>query len=120
MHEATLVAGILRIAEEEARKYQAKRIVSVRLTMGLLACIEEQTLRGCFEIFAENTLADKARLDIEIQPLSCTCQHCGHTFTLHTRSFACPQCAAKEIHFEGGHGCSISAIEVENEENNHD
>ena len=116
MHEATLVSGILRIAEEEARKHGASRIVAIRLELGLLACVEEQTLRGCFEIFAEEGMAKGARLDIQVAPLACTCQGCGHTFTLQKRRFACPQCGDPEISFDGGHGCSIAAIEVASEE----
>ena len=50
MHEATLVAGILRIAQVEARKYQAKRTVSVRPTLALLACLQAQAPMGRFYI----------------------------------------------------------------------
>lgn len=113
MHEATLVAGILRIVEDEARKHNATRIVAVKLDVGLLACVEEQTLAGCFEIFAEGTIADQARLDMRRVPLDCHCTECGHAFTLEKRSFACPLCDSREISFTGGHGCAISAIEVD-------
>lgn len=113
MHEASLVMGILRIVEEEAAKYGSPRVVRVTLGMGLLSGIEEQTLRGCFEIFAENTLADQAELVIEKRPLECLCQACQQPFTLHERHFACPHCGSAEITFEGGHGCVLTAMEVE-------
>lgn len=106
------MSGILRIVEEEARKHDATRIVAVKLDVGLLACVEEQTLAGCFEIFAEGTLAENARLDIRRVPLDCRCKECGHAFTLEKRSFTCPNCDGREISFTGGHGCAISAIEV--------
>ena len=115
MHEATLVTGILRIAEEEARKHKAERIVAIKLDVGLLACVEEQTLQGCFEIFAEGTLAEGAHLDMRRTPLPCRCLACGNTFTLEKRSFLCPGCGGKELSFTGGHGCAVSAIEVRKE-----
>lgn len=120
MHEATLVSGILRIAEEEARKHGASRIVAIRLELGLLACVEEQTLRACFEIFTEEGMARGARLDMGVVPLDCQCRACGHTFRLEKRRFACPACGDPEISFTGGHGCSIAAIEVASEETIHE
>ena len=116
MHEATLVAGLLRIVEEEARRHGAKRIVAVNLDVGLLACVEESTLRGCFELFAEGTMAENAALRVRIAPLACRCSDCGRTFSLTTRRFACPACGGEHINFEGGHGCTIASIEVQAEE----
>ena len=119
MHEATLVSGLLRMAEEEARKHGARRIVAVRLELGLLACVEQQTLRGCFDIFAEGTMAEGARLEIQIAPLPCRCSACGEEFLLESRHFVCPACGAESVGFSGGHGCKMVAIEVESQENNH-
>lgn len=105
--------GILRIVQDEATKHGAKQVVRVTLGMGLLACIEEQTLRGCFEIFAEDTLASKAELVVEKIPLECTCDSCHAAFVLHKKHFICPHCGSTDITFEGGHGCTITAMEVE-------
>lgn len=113
MHEASLVMGILRIVQEEAAKHGSPRVVRVTLGMGLLACIEEQTLRGCFEIFAENTVAEQAELVIEKRPLECTCEDCKQSFSLHKKHFICPHCGSTDITFAGGHGCTITAMEVE-------
>lgn len=105
--------GIMRIVQDEAAKHGAQRVTRVRLGMGLLACIEEQTLRGCFEIFAENTVAHEAELVVEKIPLSCTCDECHTAFELRKKHFICPQCGSCDITFDGGHGCTITAMEVE-------
>lgn len=105
--------GILRIVRDEAAKHGAKQVVKVKLGMGLLACVEEQTLRGCFEIFAEDTVAREAELVVEKIPLACQCDECHKTFELHKKHFICPYCGSTDITFEGGHGCTITAIEVE-------
>lgn len=120
MHEATLVASILRIAEEEARKHQAVRIISMQLEVGLLVCVEEATLCGCFEIFAEGSMGEGARLEIRRIPLACHCLQCGYEFMLEKRHFACIVCGAPEITFIGGHECHISAIELESQEKSHE
>lgn len=113
MHEASLVMGILRIVQDEAAKHGATCVTRVTLGLGLLACIEEQTLRGCFEIFAENTVADQAELVIEKIPLECWCEDCEQPFSLHKKHFICPHCGSADISFAGGHGCTITAMEVE-------
>lgn len=116
MHEAALVAGILRMAREEACKHGAERITRVRLEIGLLACVEPQTLQGCFEIFSEGGMAEGARLEICSAPLDCRCEDCGHAFRLETRRFQCPACGGAHTEFKGGHGCRIVAIEVKSQE----
>lgn len=113
MHEATLVGGILRIVKEEAARNHAARVTKVTLGVGLLACVEAQTLVGCFEIFAENTVAENALLLVEKTPLDCVCDSCGQAFALRKKHFLCPHCGSTDISFEGGHGCTITAIEVE-------
>lgn len=120
MHEAALVAGIVRIAEEEAKKYGAVRITGIRLQLGLLACVEEQTLQGCFELWTEQGCAQGAVLTIQRLPLACHCTQCGHDFTLQIRHFACPHCDARHIDFTGGHECTIHGIDADREENAHE
>ncbi len=112
MHETSLAAGLLRIIEEEARKHGVQRMVRVRLSLGLLACIEAQTLTACFELLAENTVAAGAELLIEIAPLACQCLQCKATFTLQKRHFTCPECASTQVEFQGGHGCTLLALEA--------
>ncbi len=112
MHEASLVAGLLNIIKDEAHKHKVEHVISVRVGLGLLACIEPVTLTACFELFAENTVADGATLHIEITPLICICGDCMYTFTLTKRQFICPHCQGKNIDFSGGHGCTILAIEA--------
>ncbi len=112
MHETSLAAGLLRIITEEAQKHHVHRIVRVRLGLGLLACIEAQTLTACFALLAENTVAAGAHVVIEILPLPCTCRQCHEAFTLTQRHFICPACHSKDIDFSGGHGCTLLGLEA--------
>ncbi len=113
MHEASIVSGILRIILEEAQKHGATKINRVNLQSGLLAGIEAETLTACFELLAEGTIAEGATLEIDVPPLNCQCQSCGHEFQLLKRAFHCPQCNGMKLDFEGGHGCNITGIEAE-------
>ena len=112
MHEVALASGILRMAQDAAKQHNAARITRVRVSLGLLACIEARTLSACFDIVAEGGIAAGAALQVDVEPLPCTCAACGQAFALIRREFACPACGSQDIAFEGGHGCRIMAIEV--------
>ncbi len=123
MHESALVAGILQAALDEVHAHNAttshQRVISLAsltLEVGLLACVEEQTLKGCFEILAEGTLAEGATLALRRAPLPCQCRECGQVFELTRRHFFCPACGSENITFSGGHGCTLTSLDVNVEE----
>ena len=67
MHEASLVQGLLKIALKTVEEHNAahpeqrvRRIRSITCELGLISCVEPQTLKGCFEIFARDGMADGA------------------------------------------------------------
>lgn len=122
MHEASLVQGLLNIVEQSVKKYRpagfqkkAGKITEIKCSYGLLSCFEEQTLKACFEIFSEDTLAAGAKLSLELEPLECVCESCDSRFKLYERDFKCPHCGSAEINFKGGNGLILMAIEVEEE-----
>lgn len=123
MHEASLVQGLLKIVLEALAKHQKEhagqtnaRVTEIVCEAGLMACFEAETLKACFEIFAEGTAAENAKLKIDIAPLTCRCELCGCKFDLKERHFVCRQCGGEKISFSGGNGLTLLAINVENED----
>lgn len=119
MHEASLAQGLLKLVEESVRSWNeahpdspARSVTSLRLQLGLVSCVEEQTFRGCFELIAEGTVAQEARLDIEREPLPCTCRDCRTAFTLTERRFVCPACKGRNLDFKGGHALTLVDLEA--------
>lgn len=120
MHEASLAQGLLKITLDSVRSYNAEhpeapagRITALRLGLGLLSCVEATTFTGCFELLAEGSEAEGARLDIVREPLDCTCEDCGARFSLSRRHFVCPSCHGTHLSFSGGHGLTLLSMEVE-------
>lgn len=123
MHEASLVQGLLDLALNAVEEHNAAhpekrvaRIQEIECELGLIACVEPRTLTGCFELFAEGTLAEGATLSLRTAPLACRCTDCGHAFDLTRRHFVCPACGGENIHFSKGHGLTLLALRVEPEE----
>lgn len=126
MHEASLVQGLLDVAMNELEKYQATHpgprlvISEVSCELGLISCVEEETLKACFELFAEGTVAEHAALRLSRAPLACECSDCGTAFAIKKRDFFCPCCGGTNIRFSGGHGLTLIGLAVECEENGND
>ena len=112
MHESALVAAVMKIVVEEARRYKVSRITRVRLASGVLTAVEPQTLQGCFELFAEGTVAEGAELVLDLIPARAHCTHCGHNFDISSPHVACPQCGGIALEVSGGHEFNIIALEA--------
>ncbi|MBI1748852.1 MAG: hydrogenase maturation nickel metallochaperone HypA [Acidobacteria bacterium] len=66
MHEASLVLDLLRRIEGMAGESGARSVIGVKVRMGTLCHFSPEHLRGHFQQAARGTLADGARLTIEI------------------------------------------------------
>lgn len=130
MHETVLASSILALLQDTVAEYEARhkdssvegspgqsqgknlRVAEVVLQVGILACVEPQTLRGCFEIMAEGTVAEKATLTIERQAMRGRCPDCGRDVETLELRFACPSCQSEHVDWQGGQGMEMSSIRV--------
>jgi hydrogenase nickel incorporation protein HypA/HybF len=112
MHETVFASSILHIVEEEvARHAPGCAVEEIILHIGRLACLEETTLKGCFEIMSEDTLAKDASLIIKWLPLRGVCPDCGSIETT-DKKFACPVCGVANVNWHGGNEMDIASIKV--------
>jgi hydrogenase nickel incorporation protein HypA/HybF len=65
MHEMALAQGILDVVLDVAGDHEAK---TVRLRVGELQAVTQDSLQFCFEMAATETAAATARLEVEIIP----------------------------------------------------
>ena len=63
MHELGLAEGILAVVLDVAAR---ERVERVRVSVGELQRVVPDSLRFCFELAAQDTLASKAVLDVEV------------------------------------------------------
>lgn len=113
MHEASIVAGIMKIIEEEAQRHAVAHISRVHLQVGLLTAVEPRTLAACFELYSEETVAEGAKLELEIMPMHGNCNDCGSAFELTRRHFLCPHCASQDVVLRGGRELTIAGLDVQ-------
>lgn len=112
MHETAVVEGLMRILEKTAKANGVTRIVSVKLKVGRLRGLDPRQLRAGFEMFAEGTIADGARLDIDEVAVQAHCKTCGTDFTVERYQFQCPSCGGTDADVTAGRELHIESFEA--------
>lgn len=92
MHEASLVASVLRQVDDLVIRSGGGRIEQIRVEVGPLAGVETILLKEAFLRLRNGTSGEDAELVIDSVDLGCRCRHCRHEYRSHALLFACPAC----------------------------
>jgi hydrogenase nickel incorporation protein HypA/HybF len=109
MHELGITQNILAIVVEAAR---GKRVRSVRLEVGKLAGVMPDAVAFCFEVVAQGTALEGARLQIDLVPGVARCLTCEAEFGIDLLFGMCG-CGSREIAVIRGEELVIKSIDVE-------
>jgi hydrogenase nickel incorporation protein HypA/HybF len=102
MHEMSLAESVLGIVEESARREGLSKVKEVRLSIGMLAAVETEALRFCFDAVVRGSVAEGAVLAIEETPGSAWCFGCSVSVTVAARGDPCPRCGGDRLQVNGG------------------
>src|ERR1035438_9522766 len=95
MHELSIVASIVDTVTESLAGYPGAQVVEVRLRVGALAAVVEDSLQFCYGIASEGTALEGSRLVVKLLPVVMHCAPCGQDVTLEgLQSFRCPNCGS--------------------------
>jgi hydrogenase nickel incorporation protein HypA/HybF len=64
MHEMSLVRGLVRQLDEVARAHGARRVIRVRVGLGVLSHLSPEHVREHFAHVSKGTVAEGAALDV--------------------------------------------------------
>jgi hydrogenase nickel incorporation protein HypA/HybF len=111
MHELPVVIDLVRIAGEEAERFGFKKVSRINLVIGELASIIDESVQMYFEVIAENTCCEGARLSFQHCPAILKCSRCGNQFE-HDKNFECPVCGGESVLIKGtGREFYVKSIE---------
>ena len=113
MHEMLLAESMLQIIEDAAQKQGFRRVRTVWLEIGQLACIEPGSLRFSFDVVTRGSVAEQARLEIVTVAGQGQCRKCAQNFPLAALYEACPECGSYDVRVTGGDGMRVRELEVE-------
>jgi hydrogenase nickel incorporation protein HypA/HybF len=113
MHEMSIAQSVLDIIVQETQNHNVKRVLSVALKVGELSAVETESLRFCFELLTQGTVAEGAQLDIERVAVTCRCLECGSHFRVQELMFSCTACESSRIEMLTGRELSLESFEAE-------
>lgn len=112
MHEYPITQRIIEIAQEFAIKNEATEVKVINLVVGDYSGYVASSIELYFELIAEGSLCEKAKLNIERIIPKLKCNSCGELFIRKPFSFACPNCNGEGSPTEIGQEFYVRSIEV--------
>ena len=114
MHELSIVASIVDTVTESVAAYPGARVVEVRLRVGALASVIEDSLQFCYGIATDGTPLAGSKLVVKILPVVMHCETCAADVELEgLQSFRCPRCGEPCSDLRQGRELEIEAIEID-------
>jgi hydrogenase nickel incorporation protein HypA/HybF len=112
MHEQSIVASLLALALEDAKRGNASRIKSIKLVVGELTGVEKDAVNFYFGFMTKGTIAEGAILEFNYTKPQLRCRECDIIFPRNGLEFNCPQCNKKAIELVGGRELYIDSMEI--------
>ncbi|WP_328320251.1 hydrogenase maturation nickel metallochaperone HypA/HybF [Streptomyces sp. NBC_00388] len=108
MHELSITQSVVDMVCERAGD-RPVRTVSVRV--GVLTAVVAESMRFCFDLVTEGTVAEGARLEIDQPPGAGRCRACAQEFTLTDPVLLCP-CGSADVEITSGRELQIISMKV--------
>ncbi len=114
MHELAITKQIADIAIRHGEKNEASKVTDLYLVIGDLSSVVDDSVQFYWDIIADGTICEGARLHFERIPAKLRCQECGHEYTLQNGELTfCPQCESSDVHIIQGKEFQLQSINIE-------
>ena len=121
MHEFSIACSIVDNVLAFCRAQSPAQVLTVRVAIGELACVEADQLSFCYQSITKNTEIENSELEIEHVNAEVSCPHCGYhgppKYWDEALSFAavptlqCPKCS-RQVEAREGEECTIKTIRI--------
>ncbi len=115
MHELAVCQALIEQVERVAREHDARRVVSVVITVGPLSGIEPQLLEHAYPLASAGTLAEGASLVVETAPVRVRCRSCGAETGAAPNRIVCGACGDWQVDVTAGEEMILKRVEIESE-----
>jgi len=114
MHELSLTASIVDAVTESVAAYPGATVTMVRLRLGALSDVVEDSLQFCWDLTVADTPLSNAKLFITKVPVVVHCTPCNADLELESlQSFRCPSCHEPVTQILQGRELEIDSIEID-------
>ena len=113
MHELSVTQSLLEIALRHAESGGARKITDLYLVQGEFSSFIDEAVQYYWDIIAEDTIAEGARLHFRRIPAQMRCLQCGEHYHPAEAELACPQCGSGEAEIVAGEEFYLDSMDVE-------
>lgn len=113
MHEYAVTQNVVEVAVREAEAAGAKKIIEIKLVIGDLSSIIDESVSMYFDIISEGTAAEGAKLIFKRMPAKFICKECGTEYEKPRSGFECPSCGGEGRLTGAGREFYIESMEVD-------
>jgi hydrogenase nickel incorporation protein HypA/HybF len=114
VHELSIVSSIVDSVTEALAAYPGARVKEVRLRVGALAAVVEDSLQFCFELATADTPLQGSKLIVKTLPVTMHCERCAEDVEIESmQSFRCPHCGEPVTDLRQGRELEIESIEID-------
>jgi hydrogenase nickel incorporation protein HypA/HybF len=120
MHELSLASAVVDSVLEFLDAHEVKKILTVRLAVGELSCVEADQLRFCYTAITQETAMENSTLEIESVAAVVECPRCSYRgrpkywedalSAAPVPTLECPSCRGAVEPVEGN-DCAIKTIQ---------
>ena len=112
MHELSIVSSVVDSVTEALAAYPGAKVKEVRLRVGALSAVIEDSLQFCFGIATDDTPLAGSKL--VVMPVVMHCEACNQDVELKSlQSFRCPICGSPVDDLRQGRELEIDSIEID-------
>jgi len=109
-----MAASIVDVVTESVSAYPGATVKEVRLRVGALSAVVEDSLKFCWELTTLGTPLAGSALVVRMMPVVIHCDQCGVDEELKgVQSFRCPKCGEPAGDLRQGRELEIESIEIE-------
>lgn len=113
MHELSVCQALIEQVARVARDNDAKRVVSIVITVGPLSGVEPRLLEHAYPLAAAGTIAEDASLVIETVPVRVRCRSCAAQTEAEANRLLCGACGDWQVDVIGGEEMLLTRVEIE-------
>jgi hydrogenase nickel incorporation protein HypA/HybF len=108
VHELSITQSIVDAVCERAA---GRPVLSVKVQVGVLTAVVPEAMRFCFDLVVEGTVAEGARLDIDLRPGATHCRGCGADTEISDPIVLC-RCGSADVDVVAGRELQIVSMRV--------
>jgi hydrogenase nickel incorporation protein HypA/HybF len=113
MHELAITEQIAKIANEHGEKNKASQITDLYLVIGELSTVIDDSVQFYWDLIAENTLCEGAKLHFKRIPAIFRCRDCNKEYNLIQGELTpCPHCHSSSMDILQGKEFHLDSINI--------